>query len=217
MTRATQFLAVAALAGMVSCQNAPMAEKAEVEAAAKAPAGVEKARTKVAEVEVPGDAAIHVSLDETLDTRRHQPGDTFTATLAEPVMAGERIAIPKGTRFTGHVTSAKSSGRLKGRGYLAVTLDSFELNGESYAIDTTSQGRSTGSHKKRNATLIGGGAGVGALIGAVAGGGKGAAIGAGTGAAAGTAGAAFTGKKDVTIPAETLLRFTLQSPVRIKT
>ena len=72
------------------------------------------------------------------------------------------------------------------------------------------------SHKKRNLALIGGGSGGGALIGALAGGGTGALIGAGAGAAAGAAGAYATGKKDIYLPAETLLTFRLDAPVKIK-
>ena len=64
--------------------------------------------------------------------------------------------------------------------------------------------------------MIGGGAGVGALIGGLAGGGKGAAIGALTGGAAGTAGAAFTGKSDISLPAESALSFKLTAPVTLK-
>ena len=57
--------------------------------------------------------------------------------------------------------------------------------------------------------MIGGGAGGGALIGGLAGGGKGALIGGLIGAGAGTAGAAFTGNKDVVIPSESNISFTL--------
>ena len=73
--------------------------------------------------------------------------------------------------------------------------------------------RVSASHKKRNGLLIGGGAGLGAAIGALAGGGKGALIGAGAGAGAGTVGAAATGRRQVGIGAETPLRFTLRSSV----
>jgi hypothetical protein len=65
-------------------------------------------------------------------------------------------------------------------------------------------------HKKRNAVAVGGGAGLGAAIGAIAGGGTGAAIGAAAGAGAGTAGAYATGKREVTLPAETALLFTVR-------
>jgi hypothetical protein len=69
---------------------------------------------------------------------------------------------------------------------------------------------------KRTATLIGGGAGLGAIIGGIAGGGKGAAIGALAGGGAGTAGTAFTNNKDIVLPAESALSFKLAQPVQIK-
>jgi hypothetical protein len=63
---------------------------------------------------------------------------------------------------------------------------------------------------------VGGGAGAGALIGALAGGGKGAAIGAIAGAGAGTGGAAFTGNKEIVLPAETALSFKLKQAVEVR-
>ncbi|HXZ27026.1 MAG TPA: hypothetical protein VEG08_03395, partial [Terriglobales bacterium] len=76
--------------------------------------------------------------------------------------------------------------------------------------------RSMKGKGKRTAAFIGGGAAAGAIIGALAGGGKGAAIGAAAGGGAGTAGAAFTGNKDITFPAESALSFSLLQPVEIK-
>lgn len=206
-------LVVAAL-GLASCQNKPPAAEVAKDSPDRRSL-VEKVRPKT-EIDIPAGAILRVRLDQALDTERNRAGDKFTATLTEPVMVDGKVVVPKGTQFMGHVANAGSSGRLRGRGYLTLTLDSFELNGKTHEIDTSSQSRSTGSHKKRNLVLIGGGSGVGALIGGIAGGGAGAAIGAGAGAAAGTAGAALTGQKHVTVPAETFLRFTLQSPVRVK-
>ncbi len=170
----------------------------------------------VRHVTIPAGTAIRVRLDQALDTKHNRPGDRFPATLASPISLGDHIVVPKGTRFEGHVTEAKASGRLRGRGYLGVTLDSFVLNGTRYEIDTTSTNRVSKNHKKRNLALIGGGTGVGAGIGALAGGGIGALIGAGAGAAAGTTGAIITGKRNVSIPAETLVIFSLRAPVRMR-
>ena len=164
---------------------------------------------------IPGGAALHVRLDENLDTRTNHAGDGFSATLSEPVLVDGRVAVPAGTRFSGHVTAAGASGRMKGRARIGLTLDSFHLAGRDYRVQTTSVDRVSTSHKKRNALLIGGGTGLGATIGAIAGGGKGALIGAGAGAGAGTIGAAATGKKEVGIPVETALRFTLRAPVEL--
>ena len=69
---------------------------------------------------------------------------------------------------------------------------------------------------KRTAVLAGGGAGLGALIGGLAGGGKGAAIGALAGGGAGAGGAAFTGNKDIVLPAESALSFKLEQPIEVR-
>ena len=164
---------------------------------------------------IPSGTPLHVRVDEAIDTRRNRAGDQFSATLSEPIEVDGRTMVPEGTEFAGHVTTAAASGRLKGRAFIGLRLDSFRLNGREYPVQTSSVERVSASHKKRNALLIGGGAGLGAAIGALAGGGKGALIGAGAGAGAGTAGAAATGKRQVGIGAETPLRFTLRSSVEI--
>jgi len=182
------------------------------EPVAAPPAETAKARPVAV---VPNGTPLHVRMDVAVDTRRNRAGDSFSATLSRPVERDGRVLIPAGTVFHGHVTSASASGRLKGRAQLGLALDSFRLNGRQYRVTTTSVDRVSEAHKKRNGLLIGGGAGLGAALGAIAGGGKGALIGAGAGAGAGTAGAALTGKKEVAIAAETPLRFTLRSAVEL--
>jgi hypothetical protein len=157
----------------------------------------------------------HVRLAETLDTKRNHTGDRFTATLDSPISENGREIIPRGANFSGRVDTSAKSGRLKGHAVMTLELDSFELNGRKYRISTSHAGRASTGHKKRNLIAIGGGAGLGAGIGALAGGPAGALIGAGAGAGAGTLGAAFTGKKNVTIPVETRLSFELRRPVQL--
>jgi hypothetical protein len=167
------------------------------------------------EVEVPSGAIVAVRLDRALSTVRNRAGDTFGATLDEPILVDGEEVLTRGTKFSGHVTTSEASGRLKGRAVLGMTLDGFDTNGRHYPIRTSLTSKTSEAHKKRNIELIGGGAGVGALIGGLTGGGKGAGIGAAVGAGAGTGVAAATGKKEVEIPAETLFRFSLKSPVKI--
>jgi hypothetical protein len=166
-----------------------------------------------AERVVPQGTALHVRIDESITTKRNRSGDEFHASLAQPFVQNGRTLLPKGTPFVGHVIESKASGRLEGRAEIALTLDSFRLEGKDYRIHTSRIDRVSASHKKRNLALIGGGSGLGALIGGIAGGGKGALIGAGAGAAAGTAGAAATGKREEGVPAESLLTFSLQSAI----
>jgi len=179
------------------------------------PADAQQPPQQQAEITIPSGTAIRVRIDRALNTSRNRAGDRFTATLVEPVTEQGRVVVPQGTVFAGHVTSSQPSGRFKGRAMMGVTLDSFEVNGARYPVVTSSAGRVSARHKKRNLVLIGGGSGLGALIGGIAGGGKGALIGAGAGAGAGTVGEAFTGKKEVTIPAETVLAFRLEEAVEL--
>lgn len=178
---------------------------------------VEAATTNAAPVvTIPGGTSFHVRLAETLDTERNRAGDRFTAELDEPLVSGDRVVVPKGTMFQGHVTESKPSGRFKGRAVMALRLDSFTLDGKQYEIHSTGYSRASAGHKKHLWTWIGGGSGGGAAIGAIAGGGAGALIGAGAGAAAGTVGSALTGKREVRLPVETSIRFTLQDDVELR-
>ena len=164
---------------------------------------------------IPSGSHVRVRLDREVDTRRNREGDRFWATLYEPVVAHGVVVLPVGTRFRGHLTAAAPSHRLRGRAVLGLTLDSFLYQGREYRIDTSSTYRDSRSHKKRNIGIIGGGSGFGAAVGAIAGGGVGAAIGAAAGGGAGVAGALITGKKQMSLAAETPLTFTLREQVQI--
>lgn len=159
---------------------------------------------------------IVVTADQAVSSKDNNSGDRFEASLAEPVVVGDRVVIPRGARATGIVTDVKSAGRFKGNAGIAVTLGSVNVDGEEYEVRTSEMSKFGKGRGKRTAEGAGGGAVVGALIGAIAGGGKGAAIGAGVGAGAGTAGTAFTGDRDITIGAETRLHFKLREPLEVK-
>jgi len=165
---------------------------------------------------VPADTALEVVLDESLSSKTATPGQSFQATVETPVEIEGKVVVPKGTRATGTVKDAKAAGRFKGASLLELALKNVEIDGKTYDISTSAPSFSHKGKGKRTAVAVGGGAALGALIGGLAGGGKGAAIGAGVGAGAGTGGAAFTGKADVVLPAETALTFKLTAPLEIK-
>ncbi len=157
---------------------------------------------------IPGGTPLSVRLLQSISSRSARTDDQFDAELATPVEVGSHIAFPRGSRVRGLVADAQPSGRLQDPGFLRLTLTAIQAtDGTWLDLHTTSVSAKGKSHKKKNVTFIGGGAGLGAIIGGIAGGGKGAAIGAASGAAAGTAGAYATGKSDVTFFAEQKLTF----------
>jgi hypothetical protein len=167
-------------------------------------------------VVLPAGTHLSVRLAQTLDTRRDAPGAPFVAHVASPVVHNGVVVVPRGAVCHGRLVNAKSSGRLTGRAVLTLRLDSITVAGQVYPVSTSAPSFTSQSHKKRNALAIGGTAGTGAAIGAIAGGGVGALVGAGAGAAAGTAGAAITGKRQLHLPAESRVSFMLRAPVRVR-
>jgi hypothetical protein len=165
---------------------------------------------------VPAGTPLSVRLGSALSSKTSTAGESFSGTLANSVVVGGVTAIPAGSTVTGTVTDAKSAGRFKGAATLALALQSVTVRGNSYPIDTTVFSQQSTGKGKRTATMVGGGAGLGALIGGLAGGGKGAAIGALAGAGAGTAGAGLTGNnREITLAPETVVSFRLQNSLTL--
>jgi hypothetical protein len=166
-------------------------------------------------IELPAGTQVRVRLDQGLSSKTSQPGDSFSATVADDVVVDGKVVVPRESRADGTVIDAKPLGRFKGGAVLAIKVDRVHTRWGTYPVETGTIARAEKGKGKRSATMIGGGAGLGALIGGLAGGGKGAAFGALAGGGAGTAGSAFTGNKQIVLPAETLLTFRLQHSVRV--
>jgi len=214
-------LLVFALVAAMGCGSKP-AEEGTTTADGK-PAGGSSAskpglmdRVMAKPITVPAGTVITVRLDEALGSKLSQPGQSFSATVAEAVAVDGKEVIPAGAAASGTVVDAKALGKLKGGARLQIKLDSVTVGGKNYALETASVDRAIKGKGKRTAAMIGGGAGAGAIIGAIAGGGKGAAIGAAIGAGAGTAGAAYTGNKEIVLPAESAVSFKTLQPVEVK-
>jgi hypothetical protein len=165
---------------------------------------------------LPSGTVITVRLVSAVGSKLSANGDHFRATVAQPVEVGGKVVLPAGAEALGKIVEAVPQGRFKGAAELRLVLETVTVNNDSYDVHTSSVSRYLKGKGKRTATLIGGGAGGGALIGGLAGGGKGALIGASLGAGAGTAGAAYTGEKEIVLPAESTLSFKLTQPLTVK-
>ena len=190
-------------------------EKTAEPAAPPAQAAAPPVQPVALQVTIPEGTAVTVRLIDPVDTEKHKEGDTFHASLHSPIVIEEKTVIPKDADVEAKLVSAKSAGRFTGSSAIVLTLTKITVGGKIYDVQTgefTKQGTSRG---KRSAAVIGGGAAVGAVIGAIAGGGKGAAIGAVAGAGTGTGVQALTKSQQIKLPAETLLEFQLKAPLTV--
>lgn len=164
---------------------------------------------------LPAGTRLQVRLSQTIDVKHAESGDRFTGILAEPVVEGNTVAVPSGSAAAGEVLVAHRRGRFKGKSTIALTLTRLQVNGATYRIDTSNLSRTKKGKGRRSAAFIGGGAGMGMLIGGLATGGVGLLVGGLAGGGAGALGAAFTGNRDLSIPAESVVTFRLQDALTL--
>jgi hypothetical protein len=157
-----------------------------------------------------------VRMIDGVDSERDRVGQTFKASLDEPVVDSRGVTlIPRGADVVVKLVDDKESGKLAGRTILTLDLVSVNVNGREVDVNTETVSQQSDSRTARSGKVIGGTAALGAIIGAIAGGGKGAAIGAGAGAGVGAAAQVATKGQRVRIPSETRLTFTLQQALQL--
>jgi hypothetical protein len=162
-------------------------------------------------IEVPSGTSIRVRMVDNLSSEKNQVGDTFRGTLDDAIQVNGRELYPKGADVIGRVTDVHPTGRLSEPGELDLVLNTVSSGTVAASIHVEPLLMKGESHAKSNVTKIGGGAALGAVIGAIAGGGKGAAIGTLAGGAAGTGAAAATGRKPAIVDSEAVLTFVTSS------
>jgi hypothetical protein len=165
--------------------------------------------------EIPAGTPIVIRMIDSVDSEVNRVGQTFQASLDEAVVAAGRTLIPRGADVVVKLVDDKQAGKLTGSTELTLDLVSIKVDGREVDLQTQSVTQASESRTKDTAVKSGGGAALGAIIGAIAGGGRGAAIGAVTGAAAGGAVQVMTKGPKVKIPSETRLTFTLENAIRL--
>jgi hypothetical protein len=168
----------------------------------------------VSGIQIPTGTAITVRMIDKVDSAESRLGQTFRASVDEPVFVGDQTVIPRGADAMVKLVEDKQSGKFEGRTVLTLALTDITINGQTIDTTTADVSQASGSRGAKTAKVVGGTTALGAIIGALAGGGRGAAIGAASGAAVGGGVQVLTKGQQVKIPSETRLTFTLQQPIQ---
>lgn len=207
MTRLSGVILIALTLFITACTNANTADKED----GSGFLGLKPAPKTT----LPSGTSLHVVLQQGVGTDASSPGSQFAAVLADPIVIDGKTVLEKGSSVSGRVVDVKKAGRVKGRATLSLALTSVVYDGKTVPIETKTYVGVAKDNKKRDAAIIGGGAGVGAVIGAIAGGGKGAATGAAIGGAGGTGTVLATRGDDLHYPPESRLNFVLSKAVEL--
>lgn len=201
-------------AGLVAGGLIAAAASTPVEAGGTAPA----ASIGWREITIPAGTALPVVLDTSVGSDISRVEQPVHGHLARTVLVNGAAAIPAGSAISGIVTSARRSGKVKGRAYLSMRFSSLTPRGDSenYRIQTRTVGRLAPATKEKDALKIGAPTLGGALVGGLVGGGKGAAIGAAAGGGAGTAVVLNTRGKEVRLGRGATVLVRLAQPLRVR-
>jgi BON domain-containing protein len=165
--------------------------------------------------EIPTGTPMSIRMVDSIDSAKNKTGESFRASTDAPISIKGKTIVPKNTTVFVTLANAKTAGHMSGSSELELQLQKMELHGETYPLMSNSYQTKGEGRGKQTAKRVGIGAAVGTAIGAIAGGGKGAAIGAAVGGGTAAGVQLATRGKQVKVPSETALEFTLQAPVKV--
>ena len=162
---------------------------------------------------VPVGHELDVRLQTPLSSATATAEQRFEATTAADVMQGNRVLIPAGSVVRGVISSVTKAGNIERTGRLTLAFDQIVVNGQEYPFrGMATQMFESGGIREEGKTIGTAGA-VGAVVGGIIGGVKGAIIGATIGAGGVIA---ATEGKDIDLPAGTIVRVRVDSPIELR-
>jgi hypothetical protein len=160
--------------------------------------------------QIPAGTVIAVRTIDAIDSKNATVGQTFQASLDEPLLVNGNTLAPQGASARLKLIQTQNARKLIGRASLSISLVSVKIGDQLIGVNTADVTSSSSGKGKGTATKAGVGAATGAALGGIFGGGLGAGIGAAVGGGAGTGIAMMTRGPRVTIPSETRLSFTVK-------
>jgi hypothetical protein len=211
-----------AMLGFVLATSIACAERAGATSTSNPPRSPEQvgtqAPTQPETVNSGNPGAIPVGQEMDVRLRTGLSSDTakveqrFETTTLVDLMQNGRVLVPAGSVVEGVVSSVDNATRTDRKGSLTLSFDRIRVNGRSHRIRASATQAFEAGGVRAEAPTAGVGAGVGGVVGGIIGGVKGAVIGAAIGA--GGAIAATEGK-DVNLPAGSIVRIRMDSPVQV--
>jgi hypothetical protein len=168
------------------------------------------------QITLPAGTSLKIQLNQSIRTSTHRPGQSFFATLKEPLLLGEKTVFPMGIPFIGSIVKIVESGHLSGTALIELQLVRVIMPDQSsYSLATKPFKKIGTAHLIHNIGLIGTGAILGAGLGILLGKTIGALSGIGLGGGIGVVLAYVTGKEDLFLKVGTDLVFALSGPITI--
>ena len=161
---------------------------------------------------IPVGQEMDVRLSNSLSSETAKVEQRFQATTVVDLMQNGRVLVPAGSTVEGVVSDVDKAGRIDRDGSLTLSFDRIRVRGREHDMRASATQVFESKGIRAEAGTAGVGAGVGGIVGGLLGGVKGAILGAAIGAGGAIA---ATDGKDITLPAGSIVRIRMDTPVRV--
>ena len=144
-------LSVAVVLSQAAC-SADRAATPVPEASAK-PVTSNPTRASTGTVILPEGTLLAVRTSGALSTNSSETGQTFSATLEQPVLQDGREVALKGARVEGKILDGEKGGRIKGVSGITVQLTGLEIGGQFIYISTNSVTMNASTTQRQDAKI----------------------------------------------------------------